>query len=133
MLQQLVSRQAILASVLLSETLSYHPKSRKPQHRTSEMIDTFISFFRLSIQIRQKIFQQNIKLKAVIDASERFLTKESCFCLLTSAIPLVFPTCRFRHLRLKQRKLRDYTSEMVDLSKVDIKLVNLHITLGWSQ
>ncbi|KAI4904697.1 hypothetical protein NFI96_007518, partial [Prochilodus magdalenae] len=23
----------------------------------------------------------------------------------------------FRHLRLKQRKLRDYTSEMVDLSK----------------
>lgn len=27
--------------------------------------------------------------------------------------------CRFRHLRLKQRKLRDYVSEMVDLPKVN--------------
>lgn len=27
-------------------------------------------------------------------------------------------TTRFRHLRLKQRKIRDYASEMVDLSKV---------------
>lgn len=26
---------------------------------------------------------------------------------------------RFRHLRLKQRKLRDYASEMVDLPKVN--------------
>ncbi|XP_076826264.1 intermediate conductance calcium-activated potassium channel protein 4 isoform X2 [Brachyhypopomus gauderio] len=36
----------------------------------------------------------------------------------------------FRHLRLKQRKLRDYTSEMVDLSKMQMIMCDL--SASWS-
>uniref|UniRef100_A0A8C2Z9U0 Potassium calcium-activated channel subfamily N member 4 n=1 Tax=Cyclopterus lumpus TaxID=8103 RepID=A0A8C2Z9U0_CYCLU len=98
-----------------------------------------VHFFMLDIQISKRVRAKSKKYIIMLislryENTAIYIEKEedghspicdSFSAAVSSSQLLLFFLHRFRHLRLKQKKLRDYVSEMVDLPKMQMIMCDL--------